>query len=160
GGVDGTRPSRVSSSALHATTEPAAPGIGWNSHQAVDKVPDMLCRPDDLNVDSNMRAKFERMCRDAQNSICKAIEELDGGTFKEDAWVREGGGGGISRVMTGGSVFEKAGCSLSVVYGSMPYEALASATERGVDRAKVRINEYITDRESSWRLLFLEVVLF
>ena len=39
--------------------------------------------------------------------------------------------------MAGGKVWEKAdGCSLSVVYGSMPQEALASATERGVDRAK------------------------
>jgi hypothetical protein len=39
-------------------------------------------------------------------------------------------------VLKDGKVFEKAGCSLSVVYGSMPYEALASATERGIDRAK------------------------
>ena len=31
---------------------------------------------------------------------------------------------------------EKAGCNLSVVYGSMPQEALQAATERGVDRAK------------------------
>lgn len=50
--------------------------------------------------------------------------------------ARADGGGGISRVLSGGNVFEKAGCSLSVVYGSMPAEALASATERGVDRAK------------------------
>jgi coproporphyrinogen III oxidase len=33
-------------------------------------------------------------------------------------------------------VWEKAGCNLSVVYGSMPQEALQAATERGVDRAK------------------------
>jgi len=39
-------------------------------------------------------------------------------------------------VLADGNVFEKAGCSLSVVYGSMPVEALESATERGVDRAK------------------------
>jgi coproporphyrinogen III oxidase len=35
-----------------------------------------------------------------------------------------------------GEVFEKAGCNLSVVYGTMPQEALKAATERGVDRAK------------------------
>lgn len=42
--------------------------------------------------------------------------------FQEDAWVRPNGGGGISRVMTGGNVFEKAGVNLSVVYGTMPQE--------------------------------------
>jgi coproporphyrinogen III oxidase len=63
--------------------------------------------------------------------------QLDGaGTFKEDVWERPNGGGGISRVMADGHVFEKAGCSLSVVYGTMPPEALAASTERGADRAK------------------------
>lgn len=72
-----------------------------------------------------------------QAAICKAIEEVDGeGKFREDAWVRESGGGGISRVLSGGKVFEKAGVNLSVVYGTMPQEALKAATERGVDRAK------------------------
>lgn len=72
-----------------------------------------------------------------QASICKAIEEIDGkGKFRSDAWVRENGGGGISRVLAGGDVFEKAGVNLSVVYGTMPQEALQAATERGVDRAK------------------------
>jgi len=39
-------------------------------------------------------------------------------------------------VLGDGNVWEKAGCNLSVVYGSMPQEALQAATERGVDRAK------------------------
>lgn len=42
--------------------------------------------------------------------------------FHEDAWVRSNGGGGISRVLSGGKVFEKAGVNLSVVYGTMPQE--------------------------------------
>lgn len=42
--------------------------------------------------------------------------------FQEDAWVRPNGGGGISRVIAGGKVFEKAGVNLSVVYGTMPQE--------------------------------------
>ena len=50
--------------------------------------------------------------------------------------MRENGGGGISRVLSGGKHWEKAGVNLSVVYGSMPQEALKAATERGVDRAK------------------------
>ena len=86
-----------------------------------------------------MRAKFEKMCREAQIMITKAIEEIDGGgvEFQEDCWVRANGGGGMSRVLSGGKVFEKAGVNLSVVYGSMPQEALQAATERGVDRTKV-----------------------
>merc|ERR1719329_2064064 len=84
----------------------------------------------------DMRRRFEANCRRAQEAICKAVEQLDGGKFQQDVWTRDGGGGGISRVLTEGNVFEKAGCSLSVVYGTMPQEALASATGRGADRAK------------------------
>lgn len=69
---------------------------------------------------------------------------MDGeGKFRADAWVRESGGGGISRVLAGGKVFEKAGVNLSVVYGTMPQEALKAATERGVDRAKGLLLLYV-----------------
>jgi len=113
----------------------SAGNIGWNSHQPVDFLPDTLVRGVDGN--DSMRRKFEAMCRAAQDKICTAIEELDGAAqFQQDIWTRENGGGGISRVMSGGDVFEKAGCSLSVVYGTMPPEALAASTARGADRAK------------------------
>lgn len=39
------------------------------------------------------------MIRAAQDSICAAIEEVDGTKFRQDAWLREAGGGGITRVM-------------------------------------------------------------
>jgi len=114
--------------------------LGWNSHKPVEQAPDSLVRDGESGPEGNypMRAKFEQMCREAQIKITKAIEEIDGSgeTFQEDCWVRENGGGGLSRVLSGGKVFEKAGVNLSVVYGSMPQEALAAATERGVDRAK------------------------
>ena len=80
-------------------------------------------------------AKFEKMIRKAQNEICAAIQELDGQEFREDAWTRPGGGGGISRVLQGGEVFEKAGVNVSVVYGQMPPEAYRAATgEQGAVR--------------------------
>ena len=104
-----------------------------------EAVPESLVRDGESGPDGNypMRAKFEKMCREAQLKITKAIEEIDGkATFQEDAWVRDNGGGGMSRVLADGNVFEKAGVNLSVVYGSMPQEALQAATERGVDRAK------------------------
>merc|ERR1719379_2620906 len=107
----------------------AAPSISWDSHNYVDEAPESLVRDDDLaGANMDMRRRFEANCRRAQNEICAAIEELDGGKFQQDVWTREGGGGGISRVLASGNVFEKAGCSLSVVFGSMPQEALASAT--------------------------------
>jgi len=112
--------------------------IGWDSHKAVESIPDSLVREGD-GPEGNfpMRSRFEAMCRNAQLEITKAIEEIDGAaSFREDAWTRANGGGGMSRVMSGGDVFEKAGVNLSVVYGSMPQEALQAATERGVDRAK------------------------
>ena len=46
-----------------------------------------------------MRVKFEAAIRQAQNDICKAVSDLDGKQFREDAWVRPGGGGGVSRVL-------------------------------------------------------------
>ena len=79
-----------------------------------------------------MRGKFERVIRDAQDSICKAISEVDGTPFREDAWTRPAGGGGITRVLQGGKVWEKAGVNVSVVYGSMPAEAYRVAVGKDV----------------------------
>ena len=51
-----------------------------------------------------IKERFEQTIRDAQDTICRAVEEEDGeGKFREDAWIREGGGGGISRVMQVGT---------------------------------------------------------
>lgn len=73
--------------------------------------------------------KMEAMLREAQISITSAIQEIDGGAvFEEDAWVRDTGGGGFSRVLSGGNVWEKAGVNLSVVHGTMPASALRAAT--------------------------------
>lgn len=70
---------------------------------------------------NSVRARFEKMIREAQDSVCAAIEAADGGgKFKEDVWSRPGGGGGISRVLQDGAVWEKAGVNVSVVYGVMP----------------------------------------
>jgi coproporphyrinogen III oxidase len=133
-----TEKDEVKSEGKKAPKDAPPSHLGWNSHEAVEDIPESLVKEGD-GPDGNypMRAKFEKMCRDAQKDITKAIEEIDGGgTFKEDAWVRPTGGGGMSRVLSGGKVFEKAGVNLSVVYGTMPQEALQAATERGVDRSK------------------------
>jgi coproporphyrinogen III oxidase len=55
-----------------------------------------------------------------QEEICSAIERLDGsGKFKSDAWAREGGGGGQTRLLENGAVFEKAGVNTSEVHGEL-----------------------------------------
>ena len=56
---------------------------------------------------------------DLQDRICSALESEDRkATFLEDSWKREEGGGGRSRVMEGGQVFEKAGINFSDVLGN------------------------------------------
>jgi len=53
-----------------------------------------------------------------QNDICHALENCDGkAKFAEDAWERPEGGGGKSRVIANGNVFEKGGVNTSVVSG-------------------------------------------
>lgn len=53
-----------------------------------------------------------------QDSICQGLEEADGGAqFEEDAWERPGGGGGRTRVIRDGNVFEKGGVNFSAVQG-------------------------------------------
>ncbi|KAI5432571.1 oxygen-dependent coproporphyrinogen-III oxidase, chloroplastic [Lathyrus oleraceus] len=77
---------------------------------------------------SSVRVRFEKMIREAQDSVCNAIEAADGGgKFREDVWSRPGGGGGISRVLQDGDVWEKAGVNVSVVYGQMPPDAYRAA---------------------------------
>ena len=71
---------------------------------------------------------------DLQDRISQAIEELDGTRFREDAWSREGGGGGRTRVLEGGRLFEKAGVNFSSVHGDLPNE-FAAKIPRGAGTA-------------------------
>ena len=57
--------------------------------------------------------------RDLQNRICVSLAKADGGAgFLEDNWQRAGGGGGSSRVLKSGAVFEQAGVNFSEVHGN------------------------------------------
>ena len=66
-----------------------------------------------------------------QDSICRALEEIDGqATFELDEWQREAGGGGRTRVLTAGRVFEQGGVNFSEVSGdNLPPSATASRPE-------------------------------
>jgi len=66
-----------------------------------------------------------------QDQICNALAALDGkAEFVEDAWQREQGGGGRTRVISDGAVFEKGGVNFSHVHGDqLPPSASASRPE-------------------------------
>jgi coproporphyrinogen III oxidase len=59
-----------------------------------------------------------------QDRITAAVEKIDSVTFRRDPWERPGGGGGESRILSDGAVFERAGVSVSHVFGEkMPPSA-------------------------------------
>lgn len=66
-----------------------------------------------------------------QNNICASIEDVDGKQdFNEDRWQREEGGGGLTRVLSNGDIFEQAGINFSHVLGaSLPGSATALRPE-------------------------------
>jgi len=66
-----------------------------------------------------------------QDDICSGLEAADGGgRFAEDSWQREAGGGGRTRVMEQGKVFEQAGVNFSHVFGQcLPPSATAARPE-------------------------------
>lgn len=68
---------------------------------------------------------------DLQDKICAALAQADGSAkFTEENWVREEGGGGRSRVMVKGAVFEQAGVNFSHVSGAaLPASATAHRPE-------------------------------
>lgn len=65
-----------------------------------------------------------------QDRICAELTAVDGTPFFEDAWDREGGGGGRTRVLENGNVIEKGGVNFSHVYGDkLPPSATAARPE-------------------------------
>lgn len=71
-----------------------------------------------------MKDKFYAYIQQLQDTICNKLEEVDEkATFQQDLWKRDGGGGGRTRVIENGNVFEKGGVNISAVHGELP-EAL------------------------------------
>jgi coproporphyrinogen III oxidase len=69
-----------------------------------------------------------------QDQTCAALEQLDGtGRFQQDSWEREGGGGGRTRVLVEGDLFEKAGVNFSEVHGEMAPEFAAQVPGEGLN---------------------------
>ncbi len=67
------------------------------------------------------KEEVKKEFRGFQKIICADLEELDGKSiFIEDFWQRPGGGGGFSRTIIKGKVFEKGGVNFSAVHGKTP----------------------------------------
>ena len=69
----------------------------------------------------SIKDRFIAYIHELQDRICAALEAADGqARFREDRWERPEGGGGKSRVIADGAVFEKGGVNTSVVHGPLP----------------------------------------
>ena len=67
-----------------------------------------------------MKDKFYQYIQQLQDTITSKLEAVDGlATFKEDLWTRTEGGGGRTRVIENGNVFEKGGVNISAVHGEL-----------------------------------------
>ena len=70
---------------------------------------------------NSQKERFYAYIQTLQDQICQALEAADGeAAFEEDLWERAGGGGGRTRVIENGRVFEKGGVNISAVHGALP----------------------------------------
>ena len=79
----------------------------------------------------NSREKTKNLLLTLQDNICTVLENVDGkGKFTEESWLREEGGGGRSRVLKNGSIFEQAGVNFSEVQGKeLPQSIISQRPE-------------------------------
>lgn len=101
-----------------------------------------------------------------QDSLCQQIAAADGqSAFREDNWQREAGGGGRSRVLTQGAVFEQAGVNFShVTGGQLPASATAHRPElagrsfeaMGVSLVIHPLNPYVPTSHANVRFFIAE----
>jgi len=108
----------------------------------------------------------KRYLLELQDNICNGIADADGkASFEEDAWDREGGGGGRTRVLTDGAVFEQGGVNFSHVFGAgLPPSATAARPElagRGFQAVGVSLvihphNPYVPTSHANVRFFIAE----
>ncbi len=68
-----------------------------------------------------MKDKFYQYIQQLQDTITSKLEAIDGvAKFREDLWDRPEGGGGRTRVVENGAVFDKGGVNISAVHGHLP----------------------------------------
>ena len=81
-----------------------------------------------------MKDRFYTYILNLQNTITTKLEAIDGkAKFHEDIWERPEGGGGRTRVIQNGNVFEKGGVNISAVHGKLPQSMQAYFDVKDVD---------------------------
>jgi coproporphyrinogen III oxidase len=86
-----------------------------------------------IDANANLDDRAAEFFRELQDRITVALEKADGGRFREDAWTRPTGGGGRTRALEGGALFEKAGIAVSDVHGKLRPEMAAALPGEGED---------------------------
>ncbi|MGF1494848.1 MAG: oxygen-dependent coproporphyrinogen oxidase [Microcoleaceae cyanobacterium] len=111
--------------------------------QISEKAPDIISDKDKSSIPvangaatssvppHDSQSQVSQFMREIQDHICQGLGHLDGvGQFQEDAWERPGGGGGRSRVIREGRVFEQGGVNFSEVWGEkLPASILTQRPE-------------------------------
>lgn len=107
----------------------------------------------------SIKDQFYNYIVSLQSKICQALENLDGGAkFIEDKWEREEGGGGLSKVIAHGKVFEKGGVNISAVHGELPQSMRDTLGVSGKDFFACGlslvihpVNPYVPTVHANWR---------
>jgi coproporphyrinogen III oxidase len=107
----------------------------------------------------NLKERFTEYIHGLQDSICAGLEQIDGkAKFVEDKWERAEGGGGKTRVISEGAVFEKGGVNTSIVHGSLPasMQAAFGVPESdffacGLSLVIHPLNPYVPTVHANWR---------
>lgn len=105
--------------------------------------------------------QVKKYLQDLQDHLCTEFEQLDGAAvFARDPWQRPAGGGGESRVLSGGQIFEQAGVGFSHVFGNeMPPSATKHRPELagkqfqavGVSVVLHPVNPYVPTTHANFR---------
>ncbi|HYW20967.1 MAG TPA: oxygen-dependent coproporphyrinogen oxidase [Nodularia sp. (in: cyanobacteria)] len=95
------------------------------------QTPTVEATPSKFLPGTDSQARVSQFMKQLQDEITEKLAELDGGgKFYEDSWERPEGGGGRSRVLRDGAIFEQAGVNFSEVWGShLPPSILAQRPE-------------------------------
>lgn len=92
-----------------------------DDHQRLERL------EEERRTDVHMGHRVQRFVEALQEKIVRDLESVDGaGSFRRDEWEREEGGGGITRVLEEGTVFERAGVNTSAVHGPLPEKVAAN----------------------------------
>ena len=113
-----------------------------------------------------MIPKIKEYLLDLQNRLCSMLEQEETrATFKQDSWVHQEGGGGLTRVLENGEVIEKSGVNFSHVHGkSLPPAAIERRPELaqccfqalGVSSVTHPLNPYIPTAHLNVRFIIVQ----